>query len=134
MQFPVAKQQDQFADSGLSAGLADLVNTALVLSFDALLFYCCGLKSLVYLLAGVVFGGGLHPLGGHLIAEHYMFLKATPLLMPTQPWGCWPVADAVGHCSLLSPTQYAQQGSLAQTSSKRSSLPACCPQERLASA
>ena len=61
--------------------MADLINTALVLGFDALLWYTCGLKPLVFLLGGVVFGGGLHPLGGHLIAEHYMFLKAH-----TPPW------------------------------------------------
>ena len=51
------------------------MNLVLVLGFDAGLLYCWGLKSLAYLLIGVVAGGGLHPLGGHLIAEHYMFLK-----------------------------------------------------------
>ena len=55
--------------------MADVVNLVVVLGFDALLLYCWGLKSLAYLLVGVVAGGGLHPLGGHLIAEHYMFLK-----------------------------------------------------------
>ncbi|KAK9802629.1 hypothetical protein WJX73_006946 [Symbiochloris irregularis] len=56
-------------------GLADFVNLVLVLAFDGALLYFWGYKSLAFLLAGVVMGGGLHPLGGHLIAEHYMFLK-----------------------------------------------------------
>ena len=59
----------------MCAGVADAVNFSVVLGFDAVLLYCLGVKALAYLLAGVVFGGGLHPIGGHLIAEHYMFLK-----------------------------------------------------------
>lgn len=59
------------------AGVADFVNLGVVLGFDALLLYCWGFKALMYLLVGVVAGGGLHPLGGHLIAEHYMFLKVS---------------------------------------------------------
>lgn len=61
--------------SGPCAGVADFVNLVLVLAFDGALLYFWGYKSLAFLLAGVVMGGGLHPLGGHLIAEHYMFLK-----------------------------------------------------------
>ena len=70
------------------------MNLVLVLGFDAGLLYCWGLKSLAYLLVGVVAGGGLHPLGGHLIAEHYMFLKvyeshhhvlASPVNMASMP-------------------------------------------------
>lgn len=48
---------------------------AVVLGFDAVLLYTCGIKSLAYLLAGTVMGGGLHPMAGHLISEHYMFVK-----------------------------------------------------------
>lgn len=55
--------------------MADLVNIAVVLSFDAALLYTCGIKSLVYLLLGTVMGGGMHPMAGHLISEHYMFIK-----------------------------------------------------------
>ncbi|CAK0780311.1 hypothetical protein CVIRNUC_005008 [Coccomyxa viridis] len=56
-------------------GTADVVNVALVVGFDASILYFMGFKSLMYLLIGVVLGGGLHPMAGHLIAEHYMFLK-----------------------------------------------------------
>lgn len=62
------------------AGVADFINVVVVLGFDAILLYFWGFKSLAFLLAGVVMGGGLHPLGGHLIAEHYMFLKASTSL------------------------------------------------------
>ena len=58
-----------------ATGPADLVNIAVVVAFDAAVIYTCGLKSIVYLLAGTVFGGGLHPMAGHLISEHYMFVK-----------------------------------------------------------
>lgn len=60
------------------AGTADVVNLALVLGFDAAIIYFMGFKSLMYLVVGVVLGGGLHPMAGHLIAEHYMFLKVGP--------------------------------------------------------
>ena len=55
------------------------MNIAVVLSFDAALLYTCGIKSLAYLLAGTVMGGGLHPMAGHLISEHYMFVKVGAL-------------------------------------------------------
>ncbi|KAK9826800.1 hypothetical protein WJX81_002217 [Elliptochloris bilobata] len=56
-------------------GMADMVNLALVLGFDAAVLYLAGVKALAYLLLGTLLGGGLHPMAGHLIAEHYMFLK-----------------------------------------------------------
>lgn len=58
-----------------SVGAQDLANVAVVVGFDAALVYFAGWKALVYLMVGTVFGGGLHPMAGHLIAEHYMFQK-----------------------------------------------------------
>lgn len=55
--------------------MADLVNVAVVVLFDMTVLYTCGIKSLMYLLTGNIFGGGLHPMAGHLIAEHYTFIK-----------------------------------------------------------
>lgn len=54
---------------------ADAVNWILVMGTNLLVLYFWGFKSLVYLFAGSILGGGLHPLAGHLIAEHYMFEK-----------------------------------------------------------
>ena len=58
-------------------GLADVINWGLVLSFDGALLYTLGFKSLLYLVLGTVFGGGLHPIAGHLIQEHYMFVTVS---------------------------------------------------------
>lgn len=62
------------------AVVADVVNIAVVVAFDALLLYFWGFKALMYLLTGNIFGGGLHPMAGHLIAEHYTFIKVTLLV------------------------------------------------------
>ena len=51
------------------------MNIGVVVAFDALVLYFFGIKSLAYLLCGNIFGGGLHPMAGHLIAEHYTFAK-----------------------------------------------------------
>ena len=55
--------------------LGDFVNWGLVIGVDVAVLHFWGVKSLVYLLAGSLLGGGLHPMAGHLIAEHYMFQK-----------------------------------------------------------
>ncbi|KAG3258025.1 DEGS1, partial [Ictidomys tridecemlineatus] len=43
--------------------------------FDIIVYYVLEIKSLVYMLAASLLGLGLHPISGHFIAEHYMFLK-----------------------------------------------------------
>jgi sphingolipid 4-desaturase/C4-monooxygenase len=54
---------------------SDLLCLGLVIGFDAAVLYFWGVKSLTYLLAGTLLGGGLHPMAGHLIAEHYCFVS-----------------------------------------------------------
>jgi sphingolipid delta-4 desaturase len=56
-------------------GVADLVNIAAVVVFDVAVLYFWGLKSLAYMFCGNILGGGIHPMAGHLIAEHYTFAK-----------------------------------------------------------
>jgi len=53
----------------------EVINAALQISFDVLILYFFGLKSLFYLIAGTLLGLGLHPISGHFIAEHYVFIK-----------------------------------------------------------
>ena len=53
----------------------EVLNVAVQLSFDALVLYYCGWRSLLYLLSGTILSMGLHPMAGHFIAEHYMFSK-----------------------------------------------------------
>lgn len=53
----------------------ELTNWFVQLSFDFSIYYFFGHKSLVYLLLGTILGLGLHPISGHFIAEHYVFIK-----------------------------------------------------------
>ncbi|XP_061914982.1 sphingolipid delta(4)-desaturase DES1 [Entelurus aequoreus] len=53
----------------------EVTNVAVQLIFDILLYRVWGVKPIVYMLAGSMLGMGLHPISGHFIAEHYMFLK-----------------------------------------------------------
>lgn len=53
----------------------EIINLLVQLSFDVVIYYLWGAKSIFYMLAGSVLGLGLHPISGHFIAEHYMFLK-----------------------------------------------------------
>ncbi|NWH89688.1 DEGS1 desaturase, partial [Horornis vulcanius] len=53
----------------------EIINLLAQLTFDVAIYYLWGVKSIFYMLAGSVLGLGLHPISGHFIAEHYMFLK-----------------------------------------------------------
>lgn len=53
----------------------EVTNVVFQLTFDVLLYWLWGEKPVVYMLAGSMLGMGLHPISGHFIAEHYMFLK-----------------------------------------------------------
>ncbi|XP_062980184.1 sphingolipid delta(4)-desaturase DES1 [Elgaria multicarinata webbii] len=53
----------------------EIINLSIQFLFDVMVYYVFGVKSLFYLIAGTVLGLGLHPISGHFIAEHYMFLK-----------------------------------------------------------
>ncbi len=53
----------------------ELVNIAVSVAFDTLIYSLFGGKALFYLIAGTLLGMGLHPMAGHFIAEHYTFLK-----------------------------------------------------------
>ena len=53
----------------------ELLNLCTQLAFDACIMYAFGGKALSYLLLGTLLGLGLHPIAGHFIAEHYVFVK-----------------------------------------------------------
>lgn len=53
----------------------EVFNALVQLAADAAIFALWGLKPVAYLLASSLLGLGLHPISGHFVAEHYMFLK-----------------------------------------------------------
>merc|ERR1711871_37873 len=55
-------------------GTAELLNLSTVLLSDFLVYHFWGPKALFYLVAGTLLGMGLHPVAGHFIAEHYVFI------------------------------------------------------------
>lgn len=53
----------------------EILNALVQLAFDVTIFALWGIKPIVYLLGSSLLGLGLHPISGHFVAEHYMFLK-----------------------------------------------------------
>ena len=56
----------------------ELLNTAIQLSFNYLVYYCFGFGMVIYLLFSTVIVMGLHPCAGHFVAEHYILFKEIP--------------------------------------------------------
>lgn len=53
--------------------LWEFINLTIQLALDASMVYFFGWRSLGYLIASTFVGGGLHPMAGHFISEHYVF-------------------------------------------------------------
>jgi len=56
-------------------GKKELMNWIVCLSFDFALAYYCKPIAVVYLLLSMLLGLGPHPMAGHFIAEHYVFVE-----------------------------------------------------------
>jgi len=56
-------------------GFWEAVNWSAVVLTDIVILVTLGPKSLIYLAASILLGSGLHPIAGHFIAEHYVFIK-----------------------------------------------------------
>ncbi|RRT82683.1 hypothetical protein B296_00018197 [Ensete ventricosum] len=54
-------------------GLWEFTNLTIQLALDASLVYFWGWKSFAYLILATFVGGGVHPMAGHFISEHYVF-------------------------------------------------------------
>lgn len=52
-----------------------VLNAAIILGCDYIIYQYCGLWGFLYLLIGSFVGVGLHPAAGHFIAEHYVFVQ-----------------------------------------------------------
>jgi sphingolipid delta-4 desaturase len=53
----------------------ELIQWVVQIATDAAVLYFMGMTSFMYLLLGTLIGGGLHPMSGHYIAEHYEWAK-----------------------------------------------------------
>lgn len=53
----------------------EIVNFIVQVTFDVLVYKYFGIKAIFYFIQGTFLGTGLHPLSGHFISEHYMFIK-----------------------------------------------------------
>ena len=58
-------------------GFWEYVNWCTSIGFDLLVLFLGGKKRLGYLFLSSLLGTGLHPLGGHFIAEHFVFVEGT---------------------------------------------------------
>ncbi|KAL6492682.1 hypothetical protein OROGR_033174 [Orobanche gracilis] len=54
-------------------GLWEFVNLIIQVGLDAVMVYFWGWKSFGYLILSTFVGGGMHPMAGHFISEHYVF-------------------------------------------------------------
>lgn len=53
--------------------LWEFTNLSLQLALDSAMVYFYGWRSFAYLIASTFVGGGMHPMAGHFISEHYVF-------------------------------------------------------------
>ncbi|XP_049851418.1 sphingolipid delta(4)-desaturase DES1-like isoform X2 [Schistocerca gregaria] len=53
----------------------ELLQMVIQFTFDFLVVYLFGIRSLIYLLCSTFFGSSLHPMAGHFVSEHYEWVK-----------------------------------------------------------
>lgn len=56
-------------------GLWEFINFIIQLALDISMVYFWGWKALGYLILSTFVGGGMHPMAGHFISEHYVFKR-----------------------------------------------------------
>jgi len=55
-------------------GFWEFINWTACISWSIGVYYFLGPKAICYIMLSAFFGAGLHPVAGHFIAEHYVFL------------------------------------------------------------
>jgi len=53
----------------------DIANTVCIVVSDLIICYLCGPRGVLYLVISTLLGMGIHPVAGHFIAEHYVFVE-----------------------------------------------------------
>jgi len=56
-------------------GLWEGINWTVLFRVDIIVWQTWGVKSIAYFLLSSLLGSGLHPVAGHFISEHYVFIK-----------------------------------------------------------
>lgn len=54
-------------------GCWEFINLVIQIALDAAMVYFWGWRSFAYLILSTFVGGGMHPMAGHFISEHYVF-------------------------------------------------------------
>lgn len=54
-------------------GIWEFINFSVQIALDVSMVYFFGWKALAYLILSTFVGGGMHPMAGHFISEHYVF-------------------------------------------------------------
>jgi len=54
-------------------GMTELINWVVCIAYDLAIYKLGGWSAILYLLLSMFFGLGLHPMGAHFLAEHYVF-------------------------------------------------------------
>ena len=80
-------------------GALEAFNMVLQFSFDFIVWYFWGTKAILYLVLGSLMGHSLHPIAGHFIAEHFMFVKGFETYSYYGPlnWLTWNVGYHTEH-------------------------------------
>lgn len=73
----------------------EIFNWACVLLWDLFIFYYWSPKSLFYTVAGTFISMSIHPLNGHLIAEHYQFPRGQGL---QETWSTYGIENYITYC------------------------------------
>lgn len=53
----------------------DIANTVVIVISDIIVYLTCGPRGVVYLVLSTLLGMGFHPVAGHFVAEHYVFVE-----------------------------------------------------------
>lgn len=61
------------ASFGKRISTLEIYNIAFTLSTDFIIYYFCGIKALIFLLASLWIGYSIHPAAAHFIQEHYTY-------------------------------------------------------------
>lgn len=73
----------------------EVFNWCVVLLWDVAVWYYWGFRSLFYFVGGTFLSLSIHPLNGHLIAEHYQFPRGQSL---QETWSTYGIENYITYC------------------------------------